>query len=220
MFGMWDSSSPIFEAASTSTHFHVLSLVSSNDFALCVSSSYFFWHARKSSGSRSWNIFRTLDVSSFTVRFQWLLVFSSSASNIRGRITCRFCVAIITTWSLFQRNSARSATWMIQFQYNFSNTKGIMENYWFHKWGMCKMTPDLISGWKQRITHCIYFNCFEYMLKNPHTKYKGREPLYKMKSQNNIRDNIWSRYQTKRLNLWKRKNEERTWIIIQDETPE
>mmetsp|Transcript_42573 Transcript_42573/g.92552 ORF Transcript_42573/g.92552 Transcript_42573/m.92552 type:complete len:202 (+) Transcript_42573:89-694(+) len=79
-------------------------------FCAC-SSSYLRLTSSYSTSSRSWNIFRTFIVSPCTAGFQWLALFSSSAGSTIGSRTCRCCATRLTTYSLFHRNSARSATW-------------------------------------------------------------------------------------------------------------
>lgn len=68
------------------------------------------WQFENSSSSISENIFLTLRVKLRTEWFQWLCTLFSRAGNMSGRITCLLCAIRSTIWSLFQRNSARSAT--------------------------------------------------------------------------------------------------------------
>lgn len=113
-----------FFAAISSKRFHVISRLKFMSFSCTSSSLNLSKHSSKSSGSTSENILRTFSVKLWTAWFQWLLAFFSNAVKMIGRITLRFCLIRFSIWSLFHKNNALSATWILK-----KNKLHYLQNY-------------------------------------------------------------------------------------------
>lgn len=99
------------DKAISSRRFHVASRLELISFPFSSSSWNLREHSSYSSESESAKIFFTFCVKLRTAWFQWLFVFFSKEGKIMGSITFRFCLIRFSTWSLFHKNKALSATY-------------------------------------------------------------------------------------------------------------